>query len=80
MPKIMEADFLEVVLLNHPCEVFCHIIGSEELAGLIDTDVVEVISTVKLLKVIIARFISTLFLHFGLGLRFFDVFKVETGM
>lgn len=42
MPKIMEADLLEVVLLNHPCEVFCHIIGSEELAGLTDTDVVEV--------------------------------------
>lgn len=42
MPKIMEADLLEVVLLNHPFEVFCHIIGSEELAGLIDTDVVEV--------------------------------------
>ena len=46
MPKIMEADLLEVVLLDHPSEVFCHIIGSEELAGLIDTDVVEVISTV----------------------------------
>ena len=29
MPKIMEADLLEVVLLNHPCEVFRHIIGSE---------------------------------------------------
>ena len=50
MPKIMEADLLEVVLLNHPCEVFCHIIGSEELAGLIDTDVVEVFSTVGLLE------------------------------
>ena len=22
MPKVMEADLLEVVLLNHPCEVF----------------------------------------------------------
>jgi len=50
MPKIMEADLLEVVLLDHPSEVFCHIIGSEELAGLIDTDVVEVISTVGLLE------------------------------
>lgn len=50
MPKIMEADLLEVVLLDHLSEVFCHIIGLEELAGLIDTDVVEVISTVGLLE------------------------------
>ena len=40
MPKIMEADLLEVILLDHPCEVFRHIIGTEELASLIDADVV----------------------------------------
>ena len=50
MPKVMEADLLEVVLLDHPCEVFRHIIGAEQLASLIDTDVVEVISTVGLLE------------------------------
>lgn len=48
MPKVMEANLLEVILLDHPCEVFCHIIGSEKLSGLVDTDVVEVISTVGL--------------------------------
>ena len=48
--EIMKANLFQAVLFDEPCEMFCHIVGTQELAALVDADVVEVISAVGLFE------------------------------
>ena len=63
MPEVMEANLFEVVLLDYPCKVFRYIIGAEKLSGLVDTDVVKIISTVGLFKESTVRFLLVFLLE-----------------
>ena len=63
MSEVVEANLLQVILLDEPCEVFRHIVGPQELAGLVDTDVVEVIPAVGLLEESAEHFLFLLFLQ-----------------
>ena len=63
MSEVVEANLLQVILLDEPCEVFRHIVGTQELAGLVDADVVEVISAVGLFEESAEHFLFLLFLQ-----------------
>ena len=43
MSEVVKPDFLEVVFLYEPGEVFCHIVGAYDLSALIDADIFQII-------------------------------------
>lgn len=61
--EVVEANLLQVVLLDEPCEVFRHIVGTQEIASLVNADVVEVISAIGLLEESAEHFLLLLFLQ-----------------
>ena len=63
MITLVEANLLQVILLDEPCEVFRHIVGTQEIASLVDADVVEVISAVGLFEETAEHFLFLLSLQ-----------------
>lgn len=59
--EVVEANLLQVILLDEPCEVFRHIVGTQEMSGLVNADVVEVISAVGLFEESAEHFLLLLF-------------------
>ena len=62
VPEIMKPNFPQTVLFNDPREVFRHIVGAQEFTALVNTDVVEVVSTVRFLEETPVHFLLFLFL------------------
>ena len=42
--EIMKANLFQAVLFDEPREMFCHIVGTQEFAALVDADIVEVMA------------------------------------
>ena len=61
--EVVEANLLQVILLDEPCEVFRHIVGTQEFAGLVDADVIEVVPAVGLFEETAEHFLFLFFLQ-----------------
>ena len=46
MSEVVKPDFFEVILFDDPGEVLCHIVGANDFAALVNTDVVQIILAV----------------------------------
>lgn len=50
MTEVVKANFSQFVFLNEPCEMFRYIVGAQELAALVNADIVEIVLTVGLFE------------------------------
>ena len=78
--EIMESDFLQVILLDDPREVFCHIVWAQKVSALVHTDVVQIITAVRFFKESPEHLLLLLFLQQQILYRRDERQGSETGL